>query len=201
MKDSATQSTPVASTASRSLRSFSVSAPTGSSVSGRLTPFLSEILLPATTVQTIALPSLDTALSCSLPSSISSRSPASTDDRISGMRQMNARRVARRRIVVEREGLAERQLDAAVGELADAQLRPLQVGEDADRPADDPLRRRGCGRPASCIDAWSVWLMLMRKTSAPASNSFLIVSVSDDAGPSVARILTLRLRLIGPLCP
>ncbi len=73
MKDSATQSTPVASTASRSLRSFSVSAPTGRSVSGRLTPFLSEILVPATTVQTMLLPLLLTAFSSSLPSSISSR--------------------------------------------------------------------------------------------------------------------------------
>ena len=55
MNDSATQSTPVASTASRSRRSFSVSAPTGSSVSGRLTPLRSEILVPETTVQVIEL--------------------------------------------------------------------------------------------------------------------------------------------------
>ena len=84
MKDSATQSTPVSSTASRSARSFSVSAATGNSVSGRLTPFLSEIDVPATTLVTIDLPSQVTALSSSLPSSISRRSPGSTERRISG---------------------------------------------------------------------------------------------------------------------
>ena len=52
------------------------------------------------------------------------------------MRQMHARRVAERRIVVQREDLAWAQRDAAFGELADAQLRPLQVGEYADRPAE-----------------------------------------------------------------
>ena len=44
----------------------------------------SEIVVPATTVQTIVLPSVFTALSCSLPSSISSRWPGSTEARISG---------------------------------------------------------------------------------------------------------------------
>ena len=38
--------------------------------------------------------------------------------------------------------------------------------------------------------------MLMRNTSAPASNSFRIIALSDDAGPSVARILMRRSRLI-----
>ncbi len=47
-------------------------------------------------------------------------------------------------------------------------------------------RMRGCG----------VWLMLMRKTSAPAMNSRSIIAGSDEAGPSVATILVRRSRFI-----
>ena len=199
MKDSATQSTPVASTASRSLRSFSVSAPTGSSVSGRLTPFLSEILLPATTLQTIALPSLETALSCSLPSSISSRSPASTEDRISGCGRCT-------RVASPGAGLSSSvkiwPSDSSTLPSANLPTRSFGPCRSARMPIGRPRSSSTLRmRPTSaCIEGWSVWLMLMRKRSAPASNNFLIVSVSDDAGPSVARILTLRLLLIGPLC-
>ncbi len=52
-----------------------------------------------------------------------------------GMRQEHAGGVAGLVAVVEREGLAGRQVDLAIGELADAQLRALQVGQNADRPA------------------------------------------------------------------
>ena len=38
--------------------------------------------------------------------------------------------------------------------------------------------------------------MLMRKTSAPASNSRRIIALSEEAGPSVARILMRRRRLM-----
>src|SRR2546427_4836157 len=48
----------------------------------------------------------------------------------------------------------------------------------------------------SRILSCGVWLILMRNTSAPASNSFRIIALSDDAGPSVARILIRRSRLI-----
>src|SRR5438552_9575784 len=48
----------------------------------------------------------------------------------------------------------------------------------------------------SRILSCGVWLMLMRNTSAPASNSFRIIALSDDAGPRVARILMRRSRLI-----
>ncbi len=51
------------------------------------------------------------------------------------MRKENAGFVARRLVIVEREGLAGRQRNFRVGEFADAQLRALNVGEDADRPA------------------------------------------------------------------
>src|SRR6516225_1551888 len=47
--------------------------------------------------------------------------------------------------------------------------------------------------------SWEVWLMLIRNTSAPASNSPAITSGSEDAGPSVATILLRRSRLIGPV--
>src|SRR5215475_2291848 len=49
---------------------------------------------------------------------------------------------------------------------------------------------------SSRILSCGVWLMLMRKTSAPASNNFRIIALSDDAGPRVARILMRRSRLI-----
>src|SRR5438034_7347450 len=49
---------------------------------------------------------------------------------------------------------------------------------------------------SSRILSCGVWLILMRNTSAPASNSFRIIALSDDAGPRVARILIRRSRLI-----
>src|ERR1700742_2748384 len=47
-------------------------------------------------------------------------------------------------------------------------------------------------RMVSC----EVWLILMRNRSAPASNSLRIIALSEDAGPSVARILIRRRRLM-----
>src|SRR6185369_2800520 len=49
---------------------------------------------------------------------------------------------------------------------------------------------------SSRILSCDVWLMLMRNTSAPASNNFRIIALSDDTGPRVARILIRRSRLI-----
>src|SRR3989442_15787071 len=49
---------------------------------------------------------------------------------------------------------------------------------------------------SSRILSCEVWLMLMRKTSAPASNRRRIIALSEDAGPSVARILMRRRRLM-----
>src|SRR5689334_8362188 len=49
---------------------------------------------------------------------------------------------------------------------------------------------------SSRILSCGVWLMLMRKTSAPASNSLRIIALSEEAGPSVARILIRRSRLM-----
>ena len=57
-----------------------------------------------------------------------------------------------------------------------------------------PPRARGSSRPARACASCEAWLMLMRKTSAPAANSVATVSRSDEAGPRVAMILTRRRR-------
>src|ERR1700712_1099127 len=49
---------------------------------------------------------------------------------------------------------------------------------------------------SSRILSCEVWLILMRNTSAPASNRRRIIALSEDAGPRVARILMRRRRLI-----
>src|ERR1700724_3884888 len=49
---------------------------------------------------------------------------------------------------------------------------------------------------SSRILSCEVWLILMRNTSAPASNRRRIMALSEEAGPSVARILIRRRRLM-----
>src|SRR4249919_2712641 len=49
---------------------------------------------------------------------------------------------------------------------------------------------------SSRILSCGVWLILMRKMSAPASNRRRIIALSEEAGPRVARILMRRSRLI-----
>src|SRR6185503_13024157 len=49
---------------------------------------------------------------------------------------------------------------------------------------------------SSRILSCDVWLMLIRKMSAPASNRRRIIALSDEAGPRLARILIRRSRLI-----
>src|SRR3981081_633306 len=49
---------------------------------------------------------------------------------------------------------------------------------------------------SSRIVSCELWLRLMRKTSAPASNRRRIMALSEDAGPNVARILIRRRRLM-----
>src|ERR1700722_15863222 len=49
---------------------------------------------------------------------------------------------------------------------------------------------------SSRILSCGVWLILMRNTSAPASNRRRIMALSEEAGPSVARILIRRRRLM-----
>ena len=57
------------------------------------------------------------------------------------MWQVNTSGIAEFRIVVQREGLADGQFFLAIGEFADAQLRSLQIGQDADRTTDRGLYR------------------------------------------------------------
>ncbi len=87
------------------------------------------------------------------------------------MRKIDAAAVAGHVAVVEREGLADLELDLAFGKLSDAQLRPLQIGEDAiGRP-----QRASTTRIRSIsvrMTSWLAWLMLIRNRSAPASCSF-----------------------------
>ena len=106
MNDSATQSMPASSAASRSARSFGASAASGTTVSGRLTPLRFEILPPTSTRATMR---------CGVASVTDKAELAVVDQeriaRLDGgedfrMRQVHARRVARRRIGVEDEILA-----------------------------------------------------------------------------------------------
>src|SRR5208283_3005706 len=99
-------------------------------------------------------------------------------------------------IEVEAERLAGLQMDAPGGEAADAQLRALHVGEDADRPSGLLLQvadQGDAGGVSSCVP----WLKLRRKTSAPAWNSRDRTSAVELAGPSVAMILVRRWRRSG----
>ena len=84
MKDRAIQSISVPSAASRSARSFGVSASKGSVVSGTLTPLRSDRAVPTSTVVTTRCGSASTTRRRTLPSSSSSRWPGSIADRISG---------------------------------------------------------------------------------------------------------------------
>ena len=102
-------------------------------MSGMLTPLRSERWSPTSTVVTTrALVALVTRRR-TRPSSSSSRWPDFEGGKDFRVGQFHPRRVAGVGIGIEDEGLAERQVDGLFGEHADAQLRPLQVDEDADR--------------------------------------------------------------------
>ena len=83
-KLSATQSTPRSSRMSRSWRSFSVSAASGSTTSGTLTPLLFEISPPAITSQSAWAASQVSTLRRTLPSLTRSVAPGSSAAKISG---------------------------------------------------------------------------------------------------------------------
>ena len=198
MKESATQSTSAASAASRSRRSFSVSAPERSIVSGRLTPLRSESCLPCTTSVTarsgadLHAPSAARARRSGAPHG-RARAPRRSPDAEGCTRSLLPGVL----VAVEDEGLAllsarpirPRTCRCAV--LGPAGRRGCRsAGRAWPRPRG--WRRRG-PRIASC----EVWLMLMRKISAPARKSCSIVSAVFEEGPRVARILIFRRRLIG----
>ena len=81
-----------------------------------------------------------------------------------------------------------------LGERADPEFRSLQVGHDADRPADLALER------ADRVEARLVVLMGAVAEIEPehvdaGPNSAAIISAVELAGPSVATILAARWRL------
>ncbi len=187
---------PSGSAASRSARSFGVIAETGRSVSGRLTPLRSDILPPITTRVTARSGEVSSAISRTLPSSSSSAWPGRSAARISGCGSCTR--------LLSPGVLSESRMKLwpflswvePLREGAEPQLRPLQVDQDADRPAVARSRHCGWSSTSSRILSCGVWLMLMRNTSAPASNSLRIIALSEEAGPRVARILIRRSRLI-----
>jgi hypothetical protein len=83
------------------------------------------------------------------------------------MRQLHASGIALGSIAVEGEALALDQFRAPAGEAPDAELGPLQVGQNGDGAADPGLQRPDAPITAT-FPAWSPWLMLMRNASAPA---------------------------------
>ncbi len=128
------QSTPASSAASRSVRSFSVMAATGISVSGRLTPLRFEILPPTATSRhgAAGLHLLDLEAQLAVVEEDAVARLERAEDL--GMRQEDALRVAGALVRIENEAAALLQHRGIAAEGADPELRPLQVGEDADRP-------------------------------------------------------------------
>src|ERR1700733_12981898 len=114
MNESAIQSTPMASAASRSAMSLAVSAASGITVSGRLTPLRFETLPPISTSATMRCGVTSVATRRNLPSSMRSASPALIAAKISGC------------------GNCTRLLSPG-GEGAEPQLRPMQIDQDPDR--------------------------------------------------------------------
>src|SRR5712692_8965251 len=195
MNDNPTQSMPASSPASRSERSFAVSAENAIVVSGRLTPLRFDSLPPTSTRATTRAAPVSIAVSRTLPSSSSSVWPGWSAARISGC------------------GSCTRSALPGAGSESSAKVAPF-VSMTAS-PAKVPMRSFGpcrsrrmpIDRPYSFstlrmaatsarILSCAVWLMLMRKTSAPASNNCAITVCSDEAGPSVATILVRRSRLM-----
>ena len=195
MNESATQSTPVFRQASRSERSLSVSAEEPIVVSGRLTPLRADSLPPTTTRVTARFGDVSVATSLILPSSSSSVWPTSSAARISGCGRCT--RVA--------SPGALSSSSTKVAPFSSVTLSSLKVPTRSFGPCRSA--RMPIGRPeafstariAACslrIASCDVWLMLMRNTSAPASNSRAIVASSEEEGPSVAMIFVRRSRLI-----
>ena len=117
-------------------------------MSGMLTPLRSERWSPTSTVVTHAR--LGRLGDAQAHAAVVEQQPVAGFEGGEDFRmgQLDARRVAGLGIGIEDEGLAERQVDGLVGEHADAQLRPLQVDEDADRVALPRPRPRGWSPPA-----------------------------------------------------
>ena len=156
-KDSAIQSMPASSAASRSERSLAVERrERDRSVSGRLTPLRSDSLPPTSTRVTMRLrlglgdgePHLAVVEQQRVAGlDARRRFPDAADRRAWRRRAPDRSRARRCAPFVEH--------DRAAGEGADAQLRPLQIDQDADRPAVSLLDAADRRRPArACGRGW-----------------------------------------------
>ena len=199
--DRATQSTPRRSAQSRSFRSFSVSGPIGSTVSGRLMPLRLASVPPTSTLAAIAVFLVSTTRMRILPSSSSSVWPGSTASKICGCGRNTRSALPGALGRVEAEDRAVVDEHAAAAELAEAELRPLQVGSMpigwrcllADRAHGVACSfSRQVVRRMAHVDAEDV---------DARHEQALDHLGGDDAGPKVATILTRRLRLISPYAP
>ena len=85
------------------------------------------------------------------------------------------------------------------GEVADAELRPLQVGDEGERAAELLSTLAHAARPLACSSCVPCE-KLSRATSMPAATS-LIDRGAADAGPIVATIFVRRGSLEGPSRP
>ena len=112
------------------------SAASGSTTSGTLTPLRLEISPPTTTSVSGVLGRALDHLHPELAVVDEERGAGLERLEDLRMRQADPGRVALGRIEVEAEARALGEQHRAGGEGAAAQLRPLQVGEDADRPAE-----------------------------------------------------------------
>ena len=187
------QSTPWSSAKPRSARSFGVSAGSGTTMSGTLTPLWSLSVPPVTTVATMRSAATSVQERTILPSSISRRVPVTSAANSS------------------RCGRVTRVASPAASSRSRTKVAPAATS--ARPPAKVPTRSLGpcrsarmvSGRPISPSSARMLairpprvagapWLMLTRKASAPATTSARSTSTVADAGPSVARTLTRRPR-------
>ena len=193
-KESATKSTPSASANSRSSRSFRVSDGIGSGTPGRLTPLCGATGPPTTTGQRARPRS--TRLDAKADETVvdqhvvpGRRTYPMTDGRPGGRRR--SRRPRRRSRRCHRPRASTR-----LGEVADAELRPLEVGDQGDRAArvlDLAARRpRRCARGRRVSRARdSAW-----RRPCPASISAATATSVDEAGPIVATIFVRRVWLV-----
>ena len=189
----AIQSTPCSKAKARSERSFSVNAAIGITTSGTFRPLRFDNVPPTSTFVTIWSGPISVTRNTNLPSSSNSRALTSNAAKISGC------------------GKCTRCASPGVGSVSSRKLSP--VCSSTLPSAKLPTRNLGPCRSTNMVvgrlyafssarilaincalSACSPWLILTRKASAPARNSFSIISGVSLAGPNVANMRTLRMR-------
>jgi len=112
------------------------------------------------------------------------------------MGQLHAMAVAGVGSRSQAQPLARGDVDPAVPEHAQTELRPLKIGQRRQRPADLGLgvadRGQGVG-VVLCVP----WLKLRRKTSTPLRDSSSTMAGARLAGPRVATMRVRRSRIMG----